>query len=311
MSNSNNNNTNPNLNIQSPESFFMSQSSETVQSSLSDDKIVQQRSEEQSSNDQNLPMDIEKGKFDFQHLGVETLKIYLDEKIGYWWWKYYITTAFWSNFSTPINLSITLLSAITTGQVTANAYMSNNIFLIINVSVLVLTSLNSFFRPLEQYKQSVEFLKEWYKIGNDFEDVFLTKYDNDNDKCLEYKKIKDKMNKLIEEHEKYRNFFIDLLHLFITPTEKKNGTNLLQKNKKSPISLSNSVKAPRRALGYLTIPTFYGWYGYPILLEFVFTPILLWSFTSFHIAFEYLLDVLTSILVTIDAPLPLIFHLIC
>ena len=39
------------------------------------------------------------------------------------------------------------------------------------------------------------------------------------------------------------------------------------------------VKAPRRALGYFTIITFYDYNGYPILLEFVFSSVSQRSFT--------------------------------
>ena len=37
--------------------------------------------------------------------------------------------------------------------------------------------------------------------------------------------------------------------------------------------LFNDVKALRRALGHFTIITFYGYNGYPILLEFVFSSV--------------------------------------
>ena len=59
--------------------------------------------------------------------------------------------------------------------------------------------------------------------------------------------------------------------------KRKMGQNLLKK-----INLffhSSDVKAPRRALGYFTIITFYCCNGYPILLEFVFSSVSQWSFT--------------------------------
>jgi hypothetical protein len=52
----------------------------------------------------------------------------------------------------------------------------------------------------------------------------------------------------------------------ITPTEKKNGTKFYKKIKNYSFIFPSGVKAPRRALGYLTIITFYGYNGYPILL---------------------------------------------
>ena len=67
----------------------------------------------------------------------------------------------------------------------------------------------------------------------------------------------------------------------VTPTKEKNETKLLQKINLSVISslLNGGVKAPRRALGYFTIITFYGYNGYPILLEFVFSSVSQRSFT--------------------------------
>jgi hypothetical protein len=54
-----------------------------------------------------------------------------------------------------------------------------------------------------------------------------------------------------------------MFYTHITPTEKKNGTKFTKK-----INLFfhyGGVKAPRRALGYFTIITFYCYNGYPIL----------------------------------------------
>jgi len=57
----------------------------------------------------------------------------------------------------------------------------------------------------------------------------------------------------------------------ITPTKKKNETKFTKKINFFFILVG--VKAPRRALGYFTITTFYGCNGYPILLEFVFSSV--------------------------------------
>ena len=60
-------------------------------------------------------------------------------------------------------------------------------------------------------------------------------------------------------------------NLNITPTKKKNETKFTKKINFFFILVG--VKAPRRALGYFTITTFYGCNGYPILLEFVFSSV--------------------------------------
>ena len=45
----------------------------------------------------------------------------LNYDIGYFWWKQYVYCAFWNNISTPINLLITILTALTTGQSATNS----------------------------------------------------------------------------------------------------------------------------------------------------------------------------------------------
>ena len=50
---------------------------------------------------------------------IEEIKNYenkINYDIGYYWWKYYVYGAFWNNISTPINLAITIITALTTGQ---------------------------------------------------------------------------------------------------------------------------------------------------------------------------------------------------
>lgn len=173
------------------------------------------QSDIETPNTNSIARCIEPDTYEFEKMKVEVFKDYLDSRIGYWWWKYYTTTAFWSNFSTPINFTITLLSAVTTGQVATDTYVDSNTFMIINIVTLTLTAINSFFRPLEQYKQSSDYLKGWYEIGNEFEDVFLTKYDSNLIKCAKYKEIKDKMNRLVLDQEKNRNFIIDLVYMLI------------------------------------------------------------------------------------------------
>lgn len=46
----------------------------------------------------------------------------LDKLLGFYYWKRYIAAAFWSNLSTPINLAITLMTAMTTAQATTLSF---------------------------------------------------------------------------------------------------------------------------------------------------------------------------------------------
>jgi hypothetical protein len=81
----------------------------------------------------------------------EDLEDKLDGEIGNHWWKLYIASAFWSNVSTPINLLITLLSAVTAGQASTENMLSHSTFLKISVTSLIVSTLNTFFRPHQQF----------------------------------------------------------------------------------------------------------------------------------------------------------------
>jgi hypothetical protein len=51
----------------------------------------------------------------------------LDKEIGYNYWKKYVASAFWSQISTPINLTITFLTAVTTAQSQSENLLSHSI----------------------------------------------------------------------------------------------------------------------------------------------------------------------------------------
>ena len=68
----------------------------------------------------------------------------LDKEIGYNYWKRYIASVFWSQISTPINLAITILTAITTAQIQTNDFVSPSASSNLAVISLILATLNTF-----------------------------------------------------------------------------------------------------------------------------------------------------------------------
>ena len=62
--------------------------------------------------------------------------------IGYYWWKRYIYSAFWSNISTPINLSIVVLTALTTGQSATDNLISKELSTILGSVTLFVSIFN-------------------------------------------------------------------------------------------------------------------------------------------------------------------------
>lgn len=152
---------------------------------------------------------------DFKKLAKD-LEDKLDGELGNHWWKLYIASAFWSNFSTPINLLITLLSAVTAGQASTQNMLSQSTFLKVSVASLVVSTLNTFFRPHQQFMQNMEVLKKINTYGFEFEDIYYTQ----NDSTEDYKRRYDGYKKIMMNYHKYKselspdqqNYLTDLIY---------------------------------------------------------------------------------------------------
>ena len=157
----------------------------------------------------------------------------LDHQIGFYWWKKYIAGAFWSNMSTPINLTITLITALTTGQAATKDLIPDNIYINLSIAVLVISTLNTFFRPHLQMMENVNSMQKWTEFGckfsnikNDIEKNKDGKYifDLENPKNLKHKigLLRD-LQKTINAHittitSVNQNFLTDLIHIFARKT---------------------------------------------------------------------------------------------
>lgn len=140
----------------------------------------------------------------------------LDIDIGYYYWKKYIASAFWSNISTPINLIITLLTAVTTAQTASSNIVSEKTSINLSITALIITALNTFFRPHTKMSSSIELMKKWVELGNDFEELYYTehKYSTKSDFIIEkYKELQLRSNTLKEsEGPDTMNWLTDLIH---------------------------------------------------------------------------------------------------
>lgn len=136
----------------------------------------------------------------------------LDGEIGNHWWKVYIASAFWSNVSTPINLLITLLSAVTAGQASTETLLSQSTFLKISITSLVVSTLNTFFRPHQQFMQNMETMKKVNEFGFQFEEIYYTNKVNEEDHHRRYEEYK----KLMMEYHKFKNMMSPEQQNFIT-----------------------------------------------------------------------------------------------
>jgi hypothetical protein len=109
---------------------------------------------------------------------ITTIETKLNTELGYRYWKSYINTAFWSQISMPINLTITILTALTTAHAASNTILSDSVYLQISLVTLIITTLNTFFKPYQQMTISTEVMKKWFDLGCNYESIF---YSDNND----------------------------------------------------------------------------------------------------------------------------------
>ena len=143
----------------------------------------------------------------------------INGELGDLWWNKYVGAAFWSNISTPINLAITLLSAVTAGQATTNNMLSNSVFFKISVTSLLLSTLNTFFRPHSQLMENMNTIKAINEFGAKFETIYYSENSSQTDferRYNEYKKLSQEFNKYqIEQTPEQQNFITDLIYWLI------------------------------------------------------------------------------------------------
>lgn len=168
----------------------------------------------------------------------------LDIDIGYYFWKKYIASAFWSNVSTPVNLIITLLTAVTTAQTASSNIVSEKTSIDIGIITLVITALNTFFRPHTKMSSSIELMKKWIELGNDFEEIYYTEHkytSNSNFINEKYKELQLRANTLKEsEGPDTMNFLTDLIHFLCKKTCIKHYQRWLDTNKQIMKDSTNS-----------------------------------------------------------------------
>ena len=168
---------------------------------------------------------------------VEFLQDYLDKTITYYYWNKYIASAFWSNISTPVNLTITLLSALTAAQANSSGFLNDQTYANISIAMLLLTTVNTFFRPHEQAQTNMEWLDKWNSIGIMFEDAYYDHMEMGTTMALSrtverYKAIQTEMDALRREDGPGNiNFLTDLIHFISMRTCLSDDTWIEYKDK--------------------------------------------------------------------------------
>jgi hypothetical protein len=148
-------------------------------------------------------------------LRVKHLEVELNKNIGRYWWKSYINTAFWNNISTPISLIITIITALTTAQTATNNLLSEAVMKDISLAALLISTLNTFFRPSTQLARSMENMNNWRALGSEFEKIYInTTITTEQGLSDREAKFKELMERVLEmKRSQDTNFITDLIHL--------------------------------------------------------------------------------------------------
>ncbi len=140
----------------------------------------------------------------------------LNGELGDVWWNLYVGGAFWSNISTPINLAITLLSAVTAGQATTSNMLSQSAFFKISKATLIISTLNTFFRPHTQLMGIMDSMKSINELGFRFESTYYSECNGEADylrRYSEYKQILMDLNKFQQSQSPdQQNFCTDFIY---------------------------------------------------------------------------------------------------
>lgn len=146
----------------------------------------------------------------------------LSRKIGFYWWRRYVAGAFWSNLESPLNLTLTLISTVISAQASTSSFMEQQHYVIMTFVSVILSTINTFYRPLSQVSRNVELLKSWYELGNELEKIYFAPRLTDD----ELRQRNDELHSLLirvnqeiaSQSPANQNFFTDFLHVVARST---------------------------------------------------------------------------------------------
>ncbi len=138
----------------------------------------------------------------------------INKDTGYYWWKRYMYAGFWSVSSNPINLCITIFTAITTGQSATGSLFGESVTTSISIATLILSVINTFFKPPEQLRINQVLKDKWADLGIEYEEVHYLISNSINDKKRKLENIQKLYTKVVNlKKNDDTNYFIDLIFL--------------------------------------------------------------------------------------------------
>lgn len=145
---------------------------------------------------------------------INSIRERLNRRLGLRFWKSYSTSCFWSNFATPINLCITVATALTAAQAsTTDGIMGQRTYTDLTILTVVLSTLNTFFRPHSQMSNALEQLNDWNKFGFQFENLYYGMDNLSDDQVLKrYHKLETEINQFENSNPQKNSFLTDTIH---------------------------------------------------------------------------------------------------
>lgn len=173
-----------------------------------------------------------------EHL--DQIETKINTEIGFRFWNKYVSAAFWSNISLPINLSITMMTALSTGQATTENLLPHGLFVNISIATLIISVLNTYFRPHIQMNKNLEMMNKWNVLGCEFEEIFYSEkkvLEQVDKKIASYEHLMRKMNELKKtENLETQNFITDIIYSVLRSCE------CCLKHRNSWLALDESLK---------------------------------------------------------------------
>jgi hypothetical protein len=185
---------------------------------------LKESGESKDSNDSSLVISslessLEKDKKKKMRKGeMEFIETKLNKSLYVAWNRKYIGYLFWNNIGTPINLSITLLTALTASAPASSPFLSEYAITSIQLTVLIISAINTFFRPYVKASEHLKFILEIQKLGTQFDEIYYTPKSSFEEEeyilaTQNYKKVLSAFNKYVSENSlEYKNICIDIIY---------------------------------------------------------------------------------------------------
>jgi len=164
----------------------------------------------------------------------------INNEIGFHFWNKYVSAAFWGYISLPLNLSITMLTALSTGQATTQNLLPQRLYVDVSIATLVISVLNTYFRPHVQMNRSLELMKSWNEMGCEFEKIYYSEakvLEDVQRRIVDYEALFHKVNEFKKgENLDTQNVVTDLLYLVLR------SCNCCLRNSNTWLALDEALK---------------------------------------------------------------------